>query len=106
MQAEVPVWENETDGGTAEGTTEDDEVSSTTRAAGEPRNESSGNGLVKDDAGDSDTGEVDEEDFDYLAYANDRALFFFADLLALKLMDESEFPANVLESIKTRILEY
>lgn len=52
--------------------------------------------------------EVDEaaDEFDYLAYAQDRALFFWADILAIGLIKEEELPMEMLEHIKRRIVEY
>lgn len=47
-----------------------------------------------------------EADFDYLSYAHDRAMFFWADLLALKLADENELPRELVEQAKARIIEY
>lgn len=62
------------------------------------------NGEKKPTPVDSD---VDEEDeFDYLAYAQDRALFFWSDLLALKLIDPAELPAPMVEHIQKRIVDY
>ncbi|GFF23703.1 choline kinase [Aspergillus udagawae] len=51
--------------------------------------------------------DVDESDeFDYLAYAQDRAMFFWADLLALNLVREDELPPQMVEHIKSRMIEY
>lgn len=51
--------------------------------------------------------DLDEEDgFDYLAYAQDRALFFWSDLLALNLVNEDELPAAMVEHIRSRIVDY
>lgn len=51
--------------------------------------------------------DVDEEDgFDYLAYAQDRALFFWSDLLALNLVNADELPAPMVEHIRARIVDY
>ncbi|KAK1146917.1 hypothetical protein N8T08_002244 [Aspergillus melleus] len=51
--------------------------------------------------------EAEESDeFDYLAYAQDRALFFWSDLLAMKLVREDELPAALVEQVKSRIIEY
>lgn len=47
-----------------------------------------------------------EMDFDYLAYAQDRAMFFWADMLALKLVDRDELPRELVEYVKTRVIEY
>ncbi|KAL1961733.1 hypothetical protein VTN77DRAFT_1095 [Rasamsonia byssochlamydoides] len=49
---------------------------------------------------------ADADEFDYLAYAQDRALFFWADLLALGLIREDELPADLLGPIKARIVNY
>lgn len=48
----------------------------------------------------------EEESFNYLAYAQDRALFFWSDLLALNLVNDHELPAPMVEHIKSRALEY
>ncbi|KAJ5091276.1 hypothetical protein NUU61_006146 [Penicillium alfredii] len=53
---------------------------------------------------DADVDEGDE--FDYLAYSQDRALFFWSDLLALNLVNAEELPAPLVEHIKSRIVEY
>ena len=42
----------------------------------------------------------DEEDFDYLAYAQDRAMFLWGDLLELGLVKEEELPELVLKHAK------
>ena len=53
---------------------------------------------------DTDVEETDE--FDYLAYAQDRAMFFWADLLSLNLVREEELPAALIQHIKPRIIDY
>jgi choline kinase len=53
---------------------------------------------------DADVDEADE--FDYLAYAQDRAMFFWADLLALNLVREDELPRQMVEHIRSRMIEY
>lgn len=51
--------------------------------------------------------DVDEEgDFDYLAYSQDRLMFFWSDLLALNLVKAEELPAPLVEHIRSRIVEY
>ncbi|KAM5439371.1 hypothetical protein MferCBS31731_004795 [Microsporum ferrugineum] len=52
--------------------------------------------------------EVDEaaDEFDYLAYAQDRALFFWADILAIGLIKEKDLPMEMLEHIKSRMVDY
>ena len=43
---------------------------------------------------------ADDEEFDYLAYARERALFFWGDMLELGLVKEDELPADVVEAAK------
>ncbi|PYH92528.1 choline kinase [Aspergillus ellipticus CBS 707.79] len=51
--------------------------------------------------------DVDESDeFDYLAYAQDRAMFFWSDLLSMKFIQEDELPETMVAQIKSRIIEY
>lgn len=46
------------------------------------------------------------EEFDYLAYAHDRVLFFWADLLSLGVIQESDLPEQILDMAKSRIINY
>jgi choline kinase len=48
--------------------------------------------------------EEDNEEFDYLAYAQDRAMFFWGDCLQLGLVKEEQLPAELLQKVK--ILTY
>lgn len=41
-----------------------------------------------------------EEEFDYLAYARDRAMFFWGDALKLGIVREEELPEDVLKNVK------
>ncbi|KAI4718691.1 kinase-like protein [Aureobasidium sp. EXF-10727] len=41
-----------------------------------------------------------EEEFDYLAYARDRAMFFWGDALSLGIVSEEELPKDVRDSVK------
>lgn len=51
--------------------------------------------------------DIDQLDgFDYLAYSQDRAMFFWADLLALNLIKEEELPREMVEYVKARIIDY
>ena len=43
---------------------------------------------------------ADEEEFDYLAYAQERAMFFWGDCLAQEIIQESELPEDMLQRIK------
>lgn len=40
------------------------------------------------------------DEFDYLAYARDRALFFWGDMLRLGLVGQEELPQEVLKQVK------
>ena len=45
--------------------------------------------------------EDDEEDeFDYLSYAHERAMFFWGDLLQMGIVKEEELPKGMLEMVK------
>ncbi|KAJ6120970.1 hypothetical protein N7523_005250 [Penicillium sp. IBT 18751x] len=50
--------------------------------------------------------DIDEEDFDYLAYAQDRALFFWSDLLAMNLVNPDELPPPMVEHLRARAIDY
>ncbi|OAX81097.1 hypothetical protein ACJ72_04564 [Emergomyces africanus] len=45
-------------------------------------------------------------EFDYLAYAQDRALFFWADVFSLGLIRETDLPPDMAERIKGHVLGY
>lgn len=66
--------------------------------------EKNGNGEEKKPSANEDADE--EGDFDYLAYAQDRAMFFWSDLLALNLIKAEELPAPLVEHIRSRLVEY
>jgi len=46
------------------------------------------------------TEEDDDEGFDYLGYAQERAMFFWGDVLQLGIMQKDELPRALLEKIK------
>lgn len=46
------------------------------------------------------------DEFDYLAYAQDRALFFWSDLLALGFIKEEELPTDMIPHIKKRMIGF
>lgn len=48
--------------------------------------------------------EDDDEGFDYLGYAQERAMFFWGDILQLGIMKKDELPPALLEKVK--IVEY
>ncbi|KKY15846.1 putative choline kinase [Diplodia seriata] len=56
------------------------------------------------DAGSSSGAAEAEEEFDYLGYANDRAMFFWGDAVKLGIVKEDELPEEVRERLK--IVEY
>ncbi|KAI9726508.1 MAG: hypothetical protein M1828_001330 [Chrysothrix sp. TS-e1954] len=48
-----------------------------------------------------------EEHFDYLAYAQDRALFFWADCVAFGVVDlEKELPTELQERVRSKMIAY
>lgn len=55
---------------------------------------------------DADIDEEDDGDFDYLAYAQDRVMFFWGDLLSLNLIKPEDLPAPLLEHVKSRLVAY
>ncbi|KAF2816460.1 kinase-like protein [Mytilinidion resinicola] len=50
--------------------------------------------------------EEEEEEFDYLAYAQDRAWFFWGDVVKLGLVRVEELPEGVREMAKEKMVEY
>jgi choline kinase len=46
----------------------------------------------------------EEDEFDYLAYAQDRALFFWGDVIGLGIVKKEELPEDLLKKLK--IVEY
>lgn len=55
---------------------------------------------------DSTADDDEEDEFDYLAYSQDRAMFFWSDLLAMNLIREDELPAETVEKAKARMTGY
>ena len=54
--------------------------------------------------GEEEGEEDDEEEFDYLAYAQERAMLFWGDILQLGIVKREELPQELLEKVK--IVEY
>lgn len=53
------------------------------------------------EAVDEKTGdEEEEEEFDYLAYAQERAMFFWGDILQLGIMKKEDLPEELLQKVK------
>lgn len=64
-------------------------------------------GEAGDVAGEGDSGEEgnkEDDEFDYVAYAQDRAMFFWGDCVALGLVKLEDLPKNVQEAVK--IVDY
>ena len=55
---------------------------------------------AKDKRREEGEGEDEEEEFDYLAYAQDRAMFFWGDVLALGVVGRKELPEELLNKVK------
>lgn len=51
------------------------------------------------DAG-SSSGTAEEEEFDYLGYANDRAMFFWGDAVRLGIVKDDELPEELRQRLK------
>jgi choline kinase len=75
------------------------------KGSSEHEKHSSGLGEHKSPPVDPDVDE-EEEAFDYLAYSQDRAMFFWSDLLALGLVNADDLPAPMLEHIRARAVDY
>lgn len=54
----------------------------------------------------TETEHGDDDEFDYLAYAQDRALFFWGDVLSMGLIRENELPSELLDSVKKRMVNF
>ncbi|KKK12957.1 hypothetical protein P175DRAFT_0529950 [Aspergillus ochraceoroseus IBT 24754] len=50
-------------------------------------------------------GEGEADEFDYLAYAQDRAMFFWADLLSLGVVQKSQLPQEMVKQIESRVID-
>ncbi|KAJ5388487.1 hypothetical protein N7509_011028 [Penicillium cosmopolitanum] len=61
---------------------------------------------VKTPTAETEAAEEEEEEFDYLAYSQDRALFFWSDLLALNLVKADDLPPAMVEHIRARAVDY
>ncbi|EKD12305.1 uncharacterized protein L3040_000226 [Drepanopeziza brunnea f. sp. 'multigermtubi'] len=63
-------------------------------------------GETKTDGGEEEIEAADdgEDEFDYLAYAQDRALFFWGDVVGLGIVKKEELPEDLLKKLK--IVEY
>lgn len=64
-----------------------------------PKKDSGGVRDVEEEEDNEDDGE-----FDYLAYAQDRAIFFWGDALQLGIVKREDLPSGLLQRIK--IVEY
>ncbi|OOQ87747.1 putative choline kinase [Penicillium brasilianum] len=87
----------------------DEGITEMTAASGNDSSEhethSDGNGEHKTPPVDPNVDE-EEEEFDYLAYSQDRAMFFWSDLLALGLVNPDDLPAPMVEHIRARAVDY
>lgn len=74
-------------------------ASETTSSNEGPKKDSGGKRDVEEEEDNEDDGE-----FDYLAYAQDRAIFFWGDALQLGIVKRVDLPSALLQKIK--IVEY
>lgn len=56
--------------------------------------------LSGDSPKEAETLEEDEDEFDYLAYAQDRALFFWGDVVGLGIVKKEELPKDLVKRLK------
>ncbi|KAF1811848.1 kinase-like protein [Eremomyces bilateralis CBS 781.70] len=66
-------------------------------AAGDEIDKDQASGSVEKDGG---LESEEEEEFDYLSYARERAMFFWGDMLLLGIVREDELPENLRASVK------
>ncbi|ETN37560.1 uncharacterized protein HMPREF1541_07182 [Cyphellophora europaea CBS 101466] len=71
------------------------------RPDGRLQEEAHHEGSGKDGSGHTSGGEEETEEFDYLAYAQDRAMFFWGDALQMDLVKKEELPEELLTRIQT-----
>ncbi len=62
------------------------------------------NGAEADEGGKEEEEEEEEKGFDYLAYAQERALLFWGDVLQLGLVKKDDLPAELVQKVK--IVQY
>lgn len=74
-------------------------ASETTSSNEGPKKDSEGKRDVEEEEGNEDDGE-----FDYLAYAQDRTIFFWGDALQFGIVKREDLPSALLQRIK--IVEY
>lgn len=73
---------------------------------GQPDHSQTLNGNGNEEAKSPPADDGEEDGFDYLAYAQDRAMFFWSDLLSLGLVNPAELPAPMAEHIRSRVVDY
>ncbi|KAG0651795.1 Choline kinase [Hyphodiscus hymeniophilus] len=56
--------------------------------------------LQGDSAQEAEQLDDEEDEFDYLAYAQDRAMFFWGDVVSLGIMKKEELPESLVQSMK------
>lgn len=69
-------------------------------SAEHPTAESSGGASQENENEGGEEEEEEQEEFDYLAYAQDRAMFFWGDVLQLGFVKQEQLPAALLGKIK------
>jgi choline kinase len=56
--------------------------------------------LAGDSAKEAENLEDEEDEFDYLAYAQDRAMFFWGDMVGLGIVKKEELPESLVQRLK------
>lgn len=92
VQAKIPGYtEPHTEDSGAEGDEDQDKA---------PASPVASEGSAAGSSGESAGGGEDEEGFDYLSYAHERALFFWGDCVQMGLVKLEELPEGLRENIK------
>ena len=60
--------------------------------------------LLQRDMQEAEQVEDEEDEFDYLGYAQDRALFFWGDVVSLGILKKEELPVSLVQRMK--LVEY
>lgn len=65
-----------------------------------PEDQEERGGGDDDNSNDNNNEEKEEGEFDYLGYAQDRAMFFWGDLISLGVVSKNDLPQELLDKVK------
>lgn len=114
VQAQVPGLNDDAEPVTPDTDTSEEPAPSEGGGVGSPTAEPNANqkleahGLARetriDGSKETEAADGGEDEFDYLAYAQDRAMFFWGDIVGLGIVKAEELPEELLEKMK--VVEY